>query len=202
MALCVTENTMPFTLDIGAQAPAFELPGTDGKIHRLSDFAAAPLLIVCFTCNHCPHVLGNESREKTFVEQYSPRGIAYVAINSNETKDHPNDDFEHMKLRAARLNFTWPYLRDETQAVAKAYGAIKTPHFFLFDRDRTLRYVGRMNNSPRDATLSTTHELADATDDLLAGRPVRVPVTQPVGCTLKWWGKDSHFIPHEACDLV
>lgn len=193
---------MAFTLEIGKPAPAFELPGTDGKAHRLADFAGSPLLVVCFTCNHCPFVVGNEAREMAFVEKYRPRGLAYVAINANETKDHPTDNFDHMRLRAAALGFTWPYLRDETQSAAKAYGAIKTPHFYLFDADRILRYVGRMDNSPRDPSLATTHELADAVEDLLAGCRVEVPVTEPIGCTVKWWGKDGHFVPNDVCDLV
>jgi peroxiredoxin len=193
---------MPFTLELGKPAPHFELPGTDGKTYRLADFAASPYLVVCFTCNHCPYVVGNEAREKAFVEKYRPRGLAYVALNSNETKDHPTDSFDNMQRRAAALGFSWPYLRDETQAVAKAYGAIKTPHFFLFDKDRILRYVGRMDNSPRDQSMVKTHELADAMEDLLAGRPVKMPVTDPIGCTVKWWGKDSHFIPSDVCDLV
>lgn len=193
---------MAFTLEIGKSAPTFELPGTDGKMHRLAEFANSPLWVVCFTCNHCPYVVGNEAREKAFVEKYRGRGLAYVAINANETKDHPTDGFEHMQRRAAALEFTWPYLRDQTQAVAKAYGAIKTPHFFLFDAGRVLRYVGRMDNSPRDPALAKSHELADAVEDLLSGRPVQVATTEPIGCTVKWWGKDGHFMPHDVCDLV
>ena len=90
----------------------------------------------------------------------------------------------------------------DVAAVHKAYGAIKTPHFYLFDQDRVLRYVGRMDNSPRDASKAETHELADAVDDLLAGRGVRLAATEPIGCTVKWWGKDRHFIPNDVCDLV
>src|SRR5580704_18509881 len=146
---------MAFTLALGKKAPDFELPGTDGKTHRLADFAASPLLVVSFTCNHCPYVVGNEAREKAFALKYCPKGLAYIAINSNETQNHPTDDFAHMQQRAAALGFTWPYLRDETQSAAKAYGAIKTPHFYLFDADRTLRYVGRMDNSPRNPALAS-----------------------------------------------
>ena len=205
---------MSFTLEIGKKAPAFELPGVDGKSYSLGSFQGSPLLVISFTCNHCPYVVGNEAREKAFVERYRGKGVAYLGINSNETANHPTDDFENMKKRAAALGFTWPYLRDEKQDAAKAYGAIKTPHFFLFDRDRVLRYVGRiwvievahdpprMDNSPRNVALANTHELADAVDDLLAGRDVRVPVTEAIGCTVKWWGKDHHFIPNDVCDLV
>ena len=140
---------MAFTLEVGKKARDFSLPGTDGKTYTLASFADVPLRVVCFTCNHCPYVVGNESREKQFVETYRGKGVGYVAINSNETELHPTDDFEHMKVRAATLGFTWPYLCDATQAAAKAYGAIKTPHFYLFDKERVLRYVGRLDNSPR-----------------------------------------------------
>ena len=128
--------------------------------------------------------------------------MAYVAINSNDANQHVEDGFPQMQARAKALGFTWPYLHDESQAVAKAYGAIKTPHFFVFDQPRTLRYVGRMDNSPRDASQARTHELADALDALLAGKPVPQPVTDAIGCTVKWRGKDPHFIPVDVCDLV
>src|SRR5579872_1190705 len=106
---------MAFTLSIGSQAPDFSLLGVDGKTYSLKDFASAKGLVICFTCNHCPYVVGNESRERDFVRDYAPKGMAYVAINSNETKDHPTDDFAHMKERSKALGFTFPYLRDESQ---------------------------------------------------------------------------------------
>jgi peroxiredoxin len=193
---------MPFTLELGKPAPDFSLPGTDGKIYRLADFAQAPVLVICFTCNHCPYVIGNESREKAFIAKYQPRGVAYVAINSNDVNAYANDDFPHMVERAKTLGFTWPYLHDESQAVAKAYGAIKTPHYFVFDQARHLRYVGRMDNSPRDASMSKTSELADAVDALLAGKPVPMPATEAIGCTVKWKNRDKHFIPQDVCDLT
>jgi len=193
---------MAFTLDIGKKAPDFSLPAADGKACRLADFAAAPVLVVCFTCNHCPYVIGNESREKAFVVKYRGRGVAYVAINSNDVNMYAEDDFPHMQARAKALGFTWPYLWDESQAAAKAYGAVKTPHFFVFDQARVLRYVGRMDNSPRDASLAKTHELADAVDALLAGKPVPLAVTEAIGCTVKWRGKEGHFVPTDVCDLV
>ena len=118
---------MAFTLEIGKKAPDFALPATDGKTYRLADFVAAPVLVVCFSCNHCPYVIGNEAREKAFVEKYRGRGVAYVAINSNDVQAHAEDDFPHMQERAKALGFTWPYLRDESQDVAKAYGAERTP---------------------------------------------------------------------------
>lgn len=192
---------MPFTLELGRPAPEFRLPATDGKTYSLADFASAPVLVISFTCNHCPYVIGNESREKAFVQKYQPRGIAYVAINSNDVNAYANDDFPHMVERAKNLGFTFPYLHDQSQAVAIAYGAIKTPQFFVFDKSRTLRYVGRMDNSPRDASLAKTHELEDAVEEILAGKPVQMPQTDPIGCTVKWRGRDKHFIPLDACDL-
>lgn len=193
---------MPFTLELGKTAPDFSLPGTDGKTHRLADFAASPVLVICFTCNHCPYVVGNEAREKAFAGKYQPKGVAYVAINSNDVNAYANDDFPHMVERAKALGFTWPYLHDESQAVAKAYGAIKTPHFFVFDKARVLRYVGRMDNSPRDGSLAKTSELADAVEALLAGQSVPMPATEAVGCTVKWKNRDKHFIPGDVCDLT
>jgi peroxiredoxin len=201
-SLFAGDYVMAFTLDIGKPAPDFALPATDGKTCRLADLASAPLLLISFTCNHCPYVIGNETREKAFVDKYAPRGLAYVAINSNDVNVHAEDDFPHMQQRARRLGFTWSYLYDESQAVAKAYGAIKTPHFFLFDQARILRYVGRMDNNPRDASQAHTHELADAVDALLAGKPVPQPVTDALGCTVKWRHRDPHFIPTDVCDLV
>jgi peroxiredoxin len=192
---------MPFTLALGQKAPDFNLPATDGKDYSLASFAAAPVLVICFTCNHCPYVIGNESREKAFAEKFQPRGVVYLAINSNDVNAYASDDFPHMVERSKKLHFIWPYLHDESQAVATAYGAIKTPQFFVFDRDRVLRYVGRMDNSPRDAALAKTHELSDAVEDLLAGRPIAMPAADAIGCTVKWRGKDKHFIPIEACDL-
>jgi peroxiredoxin len=195
------EPAMAFTLEIGQKAPTFRLPDVDGRAWSLEDFGGSSLLVVCFSCNHCPYVVGNESREKAFVDAYRSRGVGYVAINANDAVAYPTDNLDAMKERAAHLGFTWPYLRDETQEITAAYGAVKTPHFFLFDGDRRLRYVGRMDDSPRDAANAKTHELADAVEDLLAGREVRHPVTEAIGCTVKWKGKDKKFIPGDRCDV-
>jgi len=192
---------MGFTIDIGKAAPQFSLPGVDGKTCSLQDFAKAKAVVVCFTCNHCPAVKGNETRERAFVNAYAPKGIAYVAINSNDLAFHPDDSFEHMKERAKRLGFTWPFLRDETQAAAKAYGAQRTPHFFLLDSARKVVYAGRMDDNPHDANLASTHELRDAVEALLAGKPIRVPVTEPIGCNVKWRGQDAHWMPQSLADF-
>ncbi len=193
---------MAFTLQIGESAPDFKLPGVDGKDYSLSDFDDAEVLVVVFSCNHCPFVVGSEDRVIQFYNDYNPRGVEMIAINSNETEGHPSDDMEHMKQRAEQKGFPFPYVRDESQDVARAYGALRTPHFFVFDTDRKLRYTGRMDDNPRNADQATTSELRDAVEALLAGESVPTPVTNPIGCNVKWWGKDAHWMPPEACDLV
>lgn len=193
---------MAFTLPLGAKALDFSLPGVDGKSYSLADFKDAKLVVVVFSCNHCPFVLGSDDRLKALYTAYKPRGVAWVAINSNETTHHPDDSFEHMTARAREDKLPWPYLRDESQEVARAYGALRTPHFYVFDADRRLRYTGRMDDNPMDASKATTHELADALGALLAGKAPPVPLTNPIGCNVKWIGKDAHWMPPEACDLV
>jgi len=193
---------MAFTLQIGEKAPDFDLPGVDGKSYSLADFADAKLLIVVFSCNHCPYVVGSEDRMNRLYADYAPKGIAMVAINSNETDNHPTDSFEHMVERAQEKGFRFPYVRDESQDVARAYGALRTPHFFVFDEERKLRYTGRMDDNPRDVSRATTNELGDALDALLVGNDPQVELTNPIGCNVKWWGKDAHWMPPDACDLV
>ena len=197
---------MAFTLEIGAAAPDFDLPATDGQRYRLESFADARVLVIVFSCNHCPYVIGSEDRMIAFVNRYGPRGVAFAAINSNEQIDHPTDSFEHMVERAREKHFPFPYLRDETQSAATAYGALRTPHFYAFTRDEAgiwrLRYTGRMDDNPRNPGKETTHELADAVDALLAGGTSKVALTNPIGCNVKWQGKSHHWMPPEACDLV
>jgi len=193
---------MAFTLQIGQAAPDFNLPGVDGKNHSLADFKQAKLLVVVFSCNHCPFVIGSEDRMNKFFADYSSKGVAMVAINSTETEGHPTDSLDHMKQRAREKGFKFPYVRDESQKIALAYGALRTPHFYVFDQDRKLRYTGRMDDNPRNPGQETTHELRDAVDALLAGRTPPVEMTNPIGCNVKWWGKERHWMPPEACDLV
>jgi peroxiredoxin len=193
---------MAFTLQPGQKAPDFDLPGIDGRRHNLGSFKNSPILVVAFSCNHCPFVIGSEDRMNQLFADYSPRGVSMVAINSNETAGHPGDSFEHMVQRAKDKGFKFPYLRDDSQQVALAFGALRTPHFYVFDKDRKLRYTGRMDDNPRNPGKETTHELRDALDDLLAGREPRVAVTNPIGCNVKWKGKERHWMPPEACDLV
>ena len=193
---------MAFTLQIGECAPDFSLPGVDGNTYSLQDFADKMLLVVAFTCNHCPYVVGSEERIMEFVRDYEPQGVGFVAINSNSRNTYAEDSFEGMIKKAREKGFNFPYLRDESQDVARAYGALRTPHFYVFDAQRELRYTGRMDDNPKDAAQASTHELRDAVDALLEGHDVRVPLTNPLGCNVKWDGKDAHWMPAEACDLV
>ncbi len=193
---------MAFTLQLGESAPGFSLPGVDGKTHTLADFSDAKALVVVFSCNHCPFVIGSEDRMIEFYEAHAPEGLAMVAINSNETENHPTDSFEHMQKKAAEKSFKFPYLRDDSQDVARAYGALRTPHFYVFDAEGQLRYTGRMDDNPREPGKQTTHELVDAVEAVLAGQEVQKPLTNPIGCNVKWKEQDAHWMPPEACDLV
>lgn len=193
---------MAFTLELGTNAPDFNLKGTDGKDYSLGSFKDATLLIVLFTCNHCPYVIGSEERMIKFYNDYKDKGVAMIGINSNETQGHPTDAFDHMVIHAKEKGFAWPYVRDESQEIALKYGALRTPHYYVFDQDRKLRYTGRMDDNPRNPGKETTHELRDAVDALLAGKKPPVEITNPIGCNVKWWGKERHWMPPEACDLV
>jgi len=193
---------MAFTLQIGDSPPDFRLPGVDGESHSPADCADARILIVVFSCNHCPFVVGSEDRLNALYADYEPKGVEMIAINSNETDNHPTDSFEHMVERAKEKGFRFAYVRDDSQDVARAYGALRTPHFYVFDADRKLRYTGRMDDNPRTPGQETTRELRDALDALLEGGEPPVPVTNPIGCNVKWEGQDAHWMPPEACDLV
>ena len=193
---------MAFTLQLGEQAPDFKLPATDGKTYQLSDFDDAGVLVIFFTCNHCPYVIGSDEVTRRSAEKITPEGVKFVGINSNSKNTYAEDDFEHMVARMEEHKFPWLYLYDEPQAVAKAYGALRTPHFFVFDKDRRLIYTGRGVDNPRDASKITVNDLERALEEHLAGKPVSVPLTNPIGCNVKWDGKDPHWMPVEACDLI
>ena len=168
---------MAFTLDIGAAAPAFSLPATDGKTYALADFSDAKVLVIFFTCNHCPYVIGSDEDTRVIAERFADQGVKFVAINSNSKDTYEEDSFEHMVARMEEHRFPWIYLHDESQDIAEAYGALVTPHFYVFDGGRKLAYIGRAIDNPRKWEDSSTHELADALEELLAGTPVSVPVT-------------------------
>lgn len=193
---------MAFTLKIGDKASDFQLPATDGKTYSLKDFESFPVLVIFFTCNHCPYVIGSDEVTRKTVETFAPKGVGFVGINSNSKQTYPEDSFEHMVSRMKQHRFPWVYLYDESQEVAKKYGALRTPHFYVFDRHRKLIYTGRGVDSPRDATKIKVNDLERALNEHLAGKPISIPLTNPIGCNVKWEGKDAHWMPADACDLV
>jgi peroxiredoxin len=175
-------------MKIGEKAPAFDLPGVDGKAHSLDALKGAKATIVVFSCNHCPYVVLNEDRLIAVARDYAAKGVALAAINSNDAANYPEDSFPEMKKRAAEKNFPFPYLRDESQDVARAYGAARTPHIFVLDKDLRLAYTGAVDDDSNFQTRKKVEKpyLRDALDDLIAGRPVRAPETHAIGCTIKW----------------
>ena len=192
---------MAYTLLIGEKAPAFTLLATDGKTYSIDDFSSE-FLVVFFTCNHCPYVLGSDEITRETVLKFRSKGVDFVAINSNSANTYPEDDFQHMIERMETHRFPWVYLYDESQEIALSYGALKTPHFYVFDKNRRLVYTGRAVDSPREASRITVNNLDCTLSELFAGKAVTVPVTNPIGCNIKWEGKDKKWMPDEACDLV
>lgn len=191
---------MAFTLQIGDSAPGFTLPATDGNSYSISDFQE-DYLVVFFTCNHCPYVINSDEVTRSTVDKYSSKGVKFVGVNSNSARTYQEDDFPHMVKRMEEYDFPWLYLHDESQQVALAYGALRTPHFYLFDKDRKLVYTGRGVDQPRDPSRISVNDLERALDDLISGRPVSLPLTNPIGCNVKWDGKEKHWMPADACDL-
>lgn len=192
---------MAFTLEIGEKAPDFTLKSTLDKNYSLGDFTE-DLLVVFFTCNHCPYVTGSDELTRKTAEEFMPQGVGFVAINSNSANTYPEDDFPHMVDRMGEHGFPWVYLHDETQEVAKAYGALRTPHFYVFDKDRELVYTGRACDTPRDATQASVNDLGRALTQLLDGDRPDPAVTNPIGCNVKWDGRDAHWMPADACDIA
>jgi peroxiredoxin len=193
---------MSFTVELGKNAPAFNLPATDGNTYSLDDFKNFPVLVIFFTCNHCPYVIGSDEVTRQTANTYIPQGVKFVGINSNSKHTYPEDDFDHMVARMKEYNFPWLYLYDQSQDVARAYGALRTPHFFVFDKKRKLIYTGRGVDSPRDTSKMTINNLEAALEDHLNGKPVSIPLTNPIGCNVKWEGQDAHWMPADACDLI
>ncbi|WP_139991738.1 thioredoxin family protein [Paenibacillus paridis] len=193
---------MSFTLQLGEQAPDFRLPATDGNTYSLHDFVQNETLVVFFTCNHCPYVVGSDEVTRATAEKFKSQGVAFVAINANSVNTKPDDSFAHMVERMQEQQFPWTYLHDETQEVAKQYGALRTPHFFVFDKARKLIYTGRGVDNPRDMSTMSTNDLENALHEHLAGKSIETPLTNPIGCNVKWDGQDEHWMPIEACDLV
>ena len=193
---------MQFTLPLGTTAPDFCLPATDGKCYSLADFADAKALVVFFTCNHCPYVIGSDEVTRQTALKYASSGVKFVGINSNSILVNAGDSFKKMIERMAEQDFPWTYLRDESQSTALAYGALRTPHFFVFDQSRTLVYTGRGVDSPRDTSKMSVNDLDNALAQLVVGETISVPLTNPLGCNVKWEGQDAHWMPADACDLV
>jgi len=172
---------------LGTVAPDFQLPDTTGKLVSAHDMRDAPALLVTFICNHCPFVKHIRAGLAQFAREYQARGLAIVAINSNDAKSYPDDSPTKMAEEVRRAGYTFPYLYDETQAVAKAYGAACTPDFFLFDRERRLVYRGQFDDSrPGSNRPVTGADLRAACDAVLAGRPVAPDQKASIGCNIKW----------------
>ncbi len=173
-------------IPIGTKTPDFSLTGTDGKVYSLTSFAYKKLLIIIFTCNHCPYVHAYEDRIKQFQRNYSERGVQIVAINSNDDSSHPEDSFERMITRAKIKKYNFPYLRDESQETAKAFGASHTPEVFLFDQKRNLVYYGKIDDNWKQPEKVVSRYLKDAVEETLQNKSVSVPETYAIGCTIKW----------------
>ncbi len=187
------------TLEVGAKAPDFALPGVDGQIHRLAEYDKAKVLVIVFTCNHCPTAQAYEERIKKLAADYKGKGVALVAISPNDPKavrldelgyTDLSDSLAEMKIRAKDQQFNFPYLYDgDKQEVSKAYGPVTTPHVFVFDAQRKLRYAGRVDDNERKPQEVKSQDARNAIEALLAGQPVPVETTKTVGCSIKWSDK-------------
>ena len=193
---------MSFTLPLGQVSPDFYLPATDGKSYSLMDFEDFKYVVIFFTCNHCPYVINSDEVTRKTVEKYADKSVKFIGINSNSKNTYEDDSFDHMVIRMDENKFPWLYLYDETQDAALKYGALRTPHFYVFNEERKLVYTGRGVDSPRDPSKITINDLENALDDLLDGKEITNTTTNPIGCNVKWDGKDAHWMPPDACDLV
>ncbi|PSR56499.1 redoxin [Adhaeribacter arboris] len=207
----------PKTLEIGASAPDFSLPGVDGKTYSLKSFANAKILTIIFTCNHCPTAQAYEDRMKALVTDYKNKGVAVVAVSPNYPQavsldemgyTDLGDSFEEMKIRAKDKGYNFPYLFDgETEIMSKAYGPMATPHVFVFDQQRKLRYTGRLDAAEKPGS-ANAEDTRSALDALLAGKPVAVAKTKTFGCSIKWqeksdWAKKAPLVwAKEPVDLM
>jgi peroxiredoxin len=174
------------TLTLESRLIPFALKGTDDRVHRADDHAKAKVLGVIFTCTHCPYAQAGERRLIPTQRDYAGRGVQFVLVNANDPAKYPADSFEQMQRRAKDKEYPFPYVMDETQDVAKQYGATSTPEIFLFDEKRILRYHGAPDDNYEDVNAVREPYLRDALDALLAGKSPRTRETKPVGCTIKW----------------
>lgn len=181
-----------YQLAIGDPAPRFAaLPGADGRSYSLDSFKDKRLLTIVWYCNHCPYAQAYRERLNDVTRDYSPKGVGFLAINSNDAQEYPEDDLAHMVEHARQHHLVFPYAFDATQQVAEAYGAVCTPHVLVFDQQRLLRYQGRLDGEQHNPTAGRARELRAALDQLLAGQPVKEPVTRAFGCSIKW--NQAHF---------
>jgi peroxiredoxin len=173
-------------LKIDSAIPAFSLTGVDDKIYNLNSFLDKKILIVIFSCNHCPYVQAYEDRIISLQNEFAKDKVQIIAINSNDDIKYPNDSFNEMKKRSALKGFNFPFLRDETQEVAKAFGATHTPQVFLFDSNRKLKYEGKIDDNWQEPDKVKSQYLRDAILEVLIEKEVSVPETFSIGCTIKW----------------
>ena len=174
------------TLQIGSTIPDFDLLSIDGKTYSLDAFKDKKALIIIFSCNHCPYVQAYENRIMAIQKDYEQKGVAVVAINSNDAVQYPDDSFEEMKKRAALKKFNFVYGRDEDQSVAKNFDAAHTPEIFLFNEERKLVYHGKIDDNWQEEQKVKTKYLREALDEMLSGKEISVPETYSIGCTIKW----------------
>ena len=172
--------------ELGAPCPDFRLPAVDGRSYAFGDFAPSPVLVVMFICNHCPYVKAVEDRLIRLARSYGPRGVQLVGICSNDAVTYPDDAFDKLAARWRERGYGFPYLHDEAQDVARAFGAVCTPDIFVFDRERRLAYRGRIDDSWKDEGRVTRRELAEAIEALVAGRQPPREQRPSMGCSIKW----------------
>ena len=192
---------MSFTLQLGQKAPEFNLISTTNENISISSFDSK-FLVIFFTCNHCPYVTGSDEVTRQTANKFKDKDVIFIAINSNSANTYQEDSFENMVLRMEEYNFPWVYLHDADQEIALKYGALKTPHFYVFNEQRELVYTGRGVDSPLDANKIKINNLELVLDELTSNTLISIPITNPIGCNVKWEGKDSHWMPPEACDLI
>ncbi|MBF0285578.1 MAG: thioredoxin family protein [Magnetococcales bacterium] len=176
--------------ELGAPAAPFNLPAAVGGTRSLENYREAKALVVMFLCNHCPYVQAVEDRIIALAKEMTPLGAAFVAISPNDAVTYPEDSFPNMKQRAQEKGYPFDYLFDASQQTAKAYGAVCTPDFFLFDAERKLRYRGRLDDSPRNPTAVRRQDLKEAIQEILSGRTPSVQQAPCMGCSIKWRGAD------------
>ena len=192
---------MSFTLQLGQKAPEFNLISTSNENVSISSFDSK-FLVIFFTCNHCPYVTGSDEVTRQTANKFRDKDVSFIAINSNSANTYQEDSFENMVLRMEEYNFPWVYLHDDNQETALKYGALKTPHFFIFNQERKLIYTGRGVDSPKDSSNIKVNDLDRALQELKDNKNISVQVTNPIGCNIKWEGKEAHWMPEEACDLI